>query len=415
MSDTFQSLQSRNFRRYFIGLTASMAGSWMQIIAQAALVLELTHSASQLGYIAAAQMVPVLLLAPSAGVLVDRVKTRHLILATQILLGLIALLLGLLTMSDNITLWMVYAAAMASGVLTAVDQPARQAFVSELVPKQLLTNAITLSTVSMNAARAIGPAIAGIVIVKLSIGACFLLNGLSYVAVVVALLFVRVNELHERHLEPRRKGQLREGLSYAWKHPQLRVALLMMTIVGTFTYEFQVTLPALADQTFSNGDGSGVYAWLTGIMGLGAVIGGLITASRPRNGLRPLIAQSVLFGISVLAVAIAPTEKIALVALLFSGASSITLISRGSATVQLLSEPAKRGRVMALWTMAFIGTTPIGAPICGWIADYAGARWALGMGAVAALTAGGYGALAQRRLGRNSISFEAPVTAMASP
>ncbi|MEP6661582.1 MAG: MFS transporter [Acidimicrobiales bacterium] len=396
MNETFRSLrESRNFRRYFIGQSVSLAGTWMQSVAQGWLVLKLTGSVTQVGLIAAAQTLPILLLAPSAGLFIDRHDTRRVLLATQATAGALAGILGLLTVTGAVHLWMVYVLAGLLGVVTAVDNPARQSFVNELVVPDLIGNAVTLNTININAARVIGPGLAAAVIALFGVGPCFLINAASYVAVVIALARMRPSELLARRREERQHGQVREGLRYVWHTDALRVPLVMMALIGTLTYEFTVSLPAMAKVTF-HGSAS-TFGLMTGAMGLGAVMGGLFTAGRPRHGLDVLVRQAAIFGLAVLAAAVAPTLWLAIVALLVVGATSLAFLARANTTMQLLAEPTKRGRVMALWTVAFLGTTPVGAPVIGFIGDHAGPRWSLVTGGVTALVAAAYGAVRRSR------------------
>lgn len=395
--DRFAALrQSPPFRRYFSGQTVSLAGTWMQSVAQAWLVLQLTGSVGQVGVVAAAQTVPVLLLGAHAGVLVDRYDTRRVLMATQLAAGSSAFLLGVLVTGGWTQLWMVYVLAACLGAVNALDMPARGAFVSELCPPQLVGNAITLNSINMNAARVIGPSVAAAVIALGGLPMAFLLNGISYLAVFTALLTIRPADLVPRPREARRPGQLREGLSYVWGDAHLRVALVMMAVVGTFTYEFTVTLPALARESF--GGGPSMFGMMTAAMGVGAVLGGLATASRPQRGLPVVVRQTAVFGVTVLVAAAAPTPATAIALLVGVGAASLVFLTRANATVQLLAHPAKRGRVMSLWTIAFLGTTPVGAPLMGYVAEHAGARWALVLGGLCALAAATYGAMALRAL-----------------
>jgi MFS family permease len=386
----FAALQgSRPFRRYYFGQTVSLAGTWMQSVALAWLVLELTGSVSQVGFILAAQTIPVLLLGAQAGVLVDRFDTRRLLMITQLAASAAAILLGVLELGGWARLWMVYVLAAATGAVNALDMPARGAFVSELAPPELVSNAITLNSINMNAARVIGPGIGAAVIALGGLPIAFLLNGVSYLAVFAALWSIAPGDLVSRPRVARQAGQLREGLVYVWRDVNLRVALVMMTIIGTFTYEFSVTLPALAQDSF--GAGASLFGTMTAAMGLGAVVGGLATASRPKRGLDVVARQTAVFGGTVLLAAAAPNPALAVAALVGVGAASLIFLTRANATVQLLADPAKRGRVMSLWTMAFLGTTPVGAPLMGFIAEQAGARWALVTGGVCALAASAYG------------------------
>jgi MFS family permease len=397
---TFEALvESSNFRRYFLGQTISQSGTWMQSVGQGWLVLELTHSPAQVGFVIAVQTLPILLLGPAGGVVVDRHDTRRLLLLTQVVAGVQAAALGALTVAGVIQLWMVYVLAAVYGMVQLVDNPARQAFALEIVGPELLTNAVTLNSINMNAARVIGPSFAAALIAWLGIGQCFLINAATFAAVIVAILLLDVAELHPARREARHKGQLTEGLVYVWRTPELRIPLIVMTIIGTLTYEFSVSLPAMAEETF-HGSAS-TYGLMTGAMGLGAVVGGLLTASRAHHGLAVVVRQALVFGVVVLALAVAPTLPLALVALGAVGAASLVFLARANATVQLLADPAKRGRVMALWTMAFLGTTPVGAPLVGWLAQTTSPRWALAMGGIAALASAGFGVV--RAHGREAV------------
>ncbi len=412
LNSTFASLvQSRNYRRYFIGQSISLAGTWMQSVAQGWLVLKLTGSGTAVGLVIALQFVPVLLLGPLGGVVVDRVDTRRLLIATQAVAGALALTLGILTVTNVVELWMVYMLAAGLGLVTVVDNPARQTFVLELVGPDLLTNAITLNSVNINAARVVGPAFAAALIAWIGIGPCFLVNAATVVAVIVALAGMKSSELAPKPLAPRAKGQVREGLRYVWATPALRTPLVMMAIIGTLSYEFQVMLPIFARFTF-NGT-AGTYGVLTAAMGVGAVVGGLATASRGRSGLDALVRVAAVFGLVILAAAWSPTLPVAVVALVAVGAASITFLARANTTMQLTADPAMRGRVMALWTVAFLGSTPIGGPIMGYIGEHLGARWALTVGGSAAIVAAGYGWLAGHAADRRSHPVRAGRPALA--
>lgn len=393
---TFRALQiSRNYRLYTAGQGVSLAGTWMQTVGLGLLVLQLTGSGTSVGLVTAAQYIPVLLLAPLGGVLTDRVDTRKLLLCTQAATGVLALTLGLLTISGNVRLWMVYVIASGAGMLQVVDNPARQLFALQLVGPEHLTNAITLNTVNMNLARIIGPAIGAAISSTLGVGPCFLVNAGTFLVVIVALLAMRASEFYPKVRSPRAKGQVREGLRYVNRTPGLRTPLIMMALIGTLAYEFQVSLLLAAKYTF-HGDG-GTYGLMMSAMGVGAVVGGLVTASRERHGLSTLNSTSVAFGVLMLAVSVAPSLPLAVVALVLLGAVNISFISRANATLQLAADPAMRGRVMALWTVAFMGSTPVGGPIVGWIGEHIGPRWALATGGMACLAAATYGLRQQRQ------------------
>ena len=394
--DTFKSLRSRNYRLYFLGQVVSVSGTWMQGIAQAWLVLQLTGSGAILGLTTGLQFLPILLGGPLAGVLADRVDKRRLLIATQSTAAGLALLLGTLTATGAIQLWMVMVLAFAFGCVVAVDNPARQSFVLEMVGPEDLPNAVTLNSVVINGARAVGPAIGGLVIAGLGIAACFFINGLSYVAVIAALISMRSTELHLGKRAARGPRQLREGLSYVWRTPELRIPLLVLAGVGTLTYNFHVTLPLLAKFTF--GGGPLAYGILSGVMGIGAVVGGLASARRSDASVTALVRSAAVFGGTMLFTAAAPTLPLAAASLLFVGGASIRFIATANAALQLGAAPEMRGRVMALWGVAFLGTTPVGGPIIGWVGQALGARSAIAVGAVSAIVAAMFARRSLQRL-----------------
>ncbi len=389
----FSALTIRNFRLYFIGQTLSVSGTWMQRIAQSWLVLELTGSGTAVGLVTAVQFLPMLLLAPLGGVVADRFDKRQLLFITQIAAAVLATALGLLVVSDLVELWMVYVLAGSLGLVASVDNPTRQTFVLEMVDRDHLTSAVSLNSVLVNLARVLGPAAAGVLIVTVGLGPCFLVNASTYFAVIVALLIMRTSELHTIEPQGRRAGQLREGLRYVRSTPAVLTPLVMMAVIGMFAYEFQVILPLLAKFTF--GGDAGTYATMTACMGGGAVVGGLVTASRRTRPAVALSRTAALFGVTQLLTSFAPTLAITFVAMAVLGATSIGFLALGNATLQLASEPNMRGRVMGLWAMAFLGSTPIGGPIIGWIGEHIGPRYGLGLGGLATILAA---ALAYPRL-----------------
>ena len=330
---TFAALAIPNYRRYFAGQATSLVGTWMQSVAQSWLVLQLTGSSTALGFVVGLQMLLVLLLGPYGGVVADRVDKRRLMMALQSMMGLLALALGLLTVTGALRLWQVYLLALLLGLNNAFENPARQAFVLEMVGQRDLRNAVTLNSVLVNAARAVGPAVAGILIATVGVGVCFLVNAVSFAAVVYSLLSMDTAALSPTPPAVRRKGQLREGLRYVRRTPALGVPLLMMALIGTLAYEFQVVLPVVARDAF-HGDAS-TYGFMTSAMGVGAVVGGLITASRRRTGLRPLTVGAAAFGLVILAAAAAPSLPVELVALTFVGAASVSFLAVGNSTLQL--------------------------------------------------------------------------------
>ncbi len=386
---TFASLNVRNFRLYFIGQSISLSGTWMQTVGQAWLVLQITGSGTALGLITALQFLPILVLGPWGGVVADRFPKRRILYVTQAASGLLALALGLLVASGAVRLWMVGVLALCLGLVNAVDNPARQTFVLEMVGKEQLQNAVSLNSVLVNLARVIGPALAGVLITSVGLASCFNVNAASYIAVLVGLWMMDGGEFHPAPVVTRAKGQLREGFRYVKSTPLLRNVLLMMAIIGTLSYEFQVILPLFAQFTLHGG--AGTFAALTGAMGVGSVIGGLYTAGRREVRPEMLVRASLLFGVVILASAAAPNLALAIGALVLVGIFSINFLSLGNTTLQLESTGEMRGRVMALWAVAFLGSTPVGGPIIGWIGQHAGPRWGLAVGGLAALAAAALG------------------------
>jgi MFS family permease len=393
---TFASLRNRNFRRYMSGQAISLIGTWMQTVAQSWLVLQLTHSGTAIGLVVALQTLPVLLLGPYGGVVADRVDKRKLMIVLQAMMGVLALALGLLTVTHTVTLWQVYVLAFLLGLNNTFENPARQAFVLEMVGHEDLRNAVSLNSTAVNAARAIGPAFAGVIIAIGGIGLCFLLNAASFVAVVASLVRLDTRALSPSPPAPRAKGQLREGIRYASRTPAIAIPLLMMTLVGCLAYEFQVVLPVVAQETFHGG--AKTYGFMTAAMGLGAVIGGLWVAARGKTGVRALVLSSMSFGLAILLAAVAPVLWLELVALMLAGAASVNFLAKGNSTIQLASDPQMRGRVLALWSVAFLGSTPIGGPIVGAVAEHTGGRSALLLGAAACLAAAAMAWTIRRRI-----------------
>jgi MFS family permease len=382
---TFAALSVPNYRRYFAGQAVSLIGTWMQMTAQSWLVLSLTHSSAMLGLIIALQTLPVLLLAPYGGVIADRIDKRRLMIVLQSAMGLQALALGVLTITGEVTVWQIGVLAALLGLNNAFENPARQSFMLEMVGGDYLRNAVTLNSVLVNVARVIGPAVAGIMIATLGEGICFLVNAGSFVAVVFSLITLNRAALAPTTPAPRAGGQLREGLRYVRGTRGLAFPLLMMAVVGCLTYEFQVSLPVMASQGLHAGATG--YGFMTAAMGVGAVIGGLLVAAKGRTGTAQLTVAVTAFGIAMALATIAPNLPFELVALALAGASSIAFMSTGNSTLQLRAQANMRGRVMALWFVAFQGSTPIGGPIIGAIIALAGARAGLGVGALTCFAA----------------------------
>lgn len=392
---TFSSLKIPNYRLYFTGQSVSLVGTWMQMTAQSWLVLTLTHSATALGLVVALQTLPVLLIGPYGGVVADRIDKRRLMVVLQSAMGAQALVLGVLTVLGVVHFWEVCALAVVLGLNNAFEFPARQAFVNEMVGRAELRNAVTLNAVTSNAARAVGPGVAGILIATVGEGACFLANAASFAAVVTSLLVMDRSTLQPSTPTPRAKGQLREGLAYARRTPEIAGPLLMMGLVGTLAYEFSVSLPVLARSTFHGG--SEAYGFMSASMGIGAVLGGLFTAAKGRTGLRPMILAALGFAAAILVTGLAPVLALAYAALLFVGWASVSFISIGNSTIQLSAAPEMRGRTLSLWQVAFQGTTPIGGPLIGWVIVESTPRIGLAVGATSALLAALGGAWLARR------------------
>jgi MFS family permease len=381
----FAALAVPNFRRYVSGQSLSLIGTWVETVAQALLVLRLTHSGIALGLTTAARYAPILVFSPYSGVLVDRYSKRRVLLVTQTGLGLVSAALGAAVLTGEIRLWQVVVLALLFGLFSAVDNPARQAFVQEVVGHDLVRNAVTLNSTTVNVARVIGPAIAAVLVATVGIGWCFVVNAVSFGFVIISLLSLDTRRLHPVPPVPRGRGQLRAGLRYAAGVPAIIRPLLMMALVGTFTFEFEVSLPLLAENTF-HGTAT-TYSWLIGAMGAGAVAGGLYAARSARTGVARLIKAALGYAIAVGLVAVAPTLATAIAACVLAGVASVVFLTTGNATIQLASDPEYRGRVTALWSMALVGSTPIGSPVIGAISDVASPRYALGLGAVACLAA----------------------------
>jgi MFS family permease len=321
---------------------------------------------------------------------VDRYPKRKVLLFTQAVLGALAVLLGAIVMAGAVQLWMVYAIALGIGLVTTVDMPARQAFVVEMVGKEDLRNAITLYGSEVNVSRVVGPAIAGLVIVLVGLGPCFIINGLSFASLIVALLAMDGSALLPSKPVGREKGQIMDGFRYVFGSAVLRNSLIMIGIIGTLSYEFTVSLPLIAQFTFQGG--AETYAELTAAMGVGAIMGGLYFAGKRKTHPSMLVMASLLFGFSLVAASAMPTLPAMCLAMVAVGALSIYLTTLANTIIQLESAPDMLGRVMAFWSIAYFGSTAIGGPLIGWIGEAVGARWGLGVGGIAAILAAGIGA-----------------------
>jgi MFS family permease len=380
------SLRQRNYRLFFFGQLISVAGTWMQTVAQSFVVLDLTHSGTQLGLTTAARFLPMFIFGPVGGLFADRMDKQRVLYVTQTLAGLLAAAFAVLLATGSIRLWVVYLLALALGFVNVFDNPARQSFISEMVPAGELPNAVTLNSVAMNMARVFGAALGGVIAAAIGLPLCFACNALSFAAVLISLAAMRKSQLFPAKRVAREKGQVRQGLRYVRSTPELLIPLLMIAVVGTLAWEFQVTLPLMASKIFHGG--AEAYGVMASVMGAGAVAGGLISAARPRPRGRALCLAAIGWGLAILAAAAAPTMALELAALVFVGYGSITFNSLAKTTLQLAAKPEMRGRVMALWGLAWLGSTPIGGPIVGWVGQSDGARWSLVIGGLPTLICG---------------------------
>ncbi len=394
-SRTFAALRVRNFRLYFIGQLISVSGTWMQSLAQGWLVLQMTGSALDLGVAVALQYVPMLLFGTFGGLVADRHEKRRILYCTQSSAGLLALLLAILVSTHHVDVYGVYAVAFGLGIVNLFDVPARQAFVQQMVGRDLIANAVSLNSVLMNSGRLIGPGIAAGVIALVGTAACFYLNAASFVAVLVALVMMNGDAFLPMRTVEREKGQLRLGLRYAFSTPLLRNVIIAVAMVGTFAFNFTVTLPLFATKTFHDTTATH-YGLLMGAMGLGAVLGGLVVARRSRPTPRMLAVLMLGFGLCMALAALAPTVTLAEIAMVPVGACSIAVIATANSLLQLNSTEHMRGRVMSLYSIAFLGTTPIGAPLVGLVVAWSNPRVGILMGAGVLLLTG-LGLLIQQR------------------
>jgi MFS family permease len=385
VSPTFRSLQIRNYRLWAAGALVSNTGTWMQRVAQDWLVLTVLtdNSGVAVGITTGLQFAPMLLLAPVAGAAADRLDRRRILMATQTASGVLALVLGLLVVSGEARLWQVYLLAFGLGVVAAVDGPARQAFVSEMVPLADLPNAVGLNSASFHSGRLIGPGIAGLLIHWFGTGPVFLINAATFGAVLLSLTRMRVADLRPAPRAPRGSGGVRAGLRYVRGRPDLVLILVLVGIVGTFGLNFQLTTALMARLVFDKG--SGEYGLLGSVMAIGSLAGALVAARREHPRLRLVLGATAAFGVSCVVAALMPTYTLFAISLVPVGLSSLTLMTAANATVQLSIEPAMRGRVMALYMAVFMGGTPVGSPIVGWVGEEFGARWTILLGGAVSL------------------------------
>jgi MFS family permease len=387
VSGTFRSQRSFNFRLWTAGGVISNVGTWMQRVAQDWLVLtQLTHhDASALGIVTSLQFAPQLLLLPWTGSAADRLNQRKLLMVTQATMGVLALLLGVLTIAGVVRLWHVYVFAFLSGSAAALDAPVRQTFVAEMVGDADLPNAVALNSTSFNAGRMIGPAVAGLLIASIGIGWAFLLNGLSFAAVLISMYFFRLPELRAHARAHRTASGFLEGFRYVWRSPDLRAILIMLFLIGTFGLNFPIFISTMAVSVFHS-DARG-FGLLSSIMALGTLSGSLFAAAREKPSLLSLLVGAGVFGLGCMLAAVAPGYWWFAGALVVVGAAALTFTNGTNSIMQLSTEPAMRGRVMALRISVALGGTPIGAPIAGWVANHFGPRWALAIGSGAGFAA----------------------------
>lgn len=388
--NTFRSLRIRNYRLFFWGQLVSLTGTWMQSVAMAWLVLHLGGRGAAVGIVAGLQFLPMMLLGPWAGVVADRVDKRRMLVRTQLFSGMVALALTIVTVGGVVELWMVFLAALLNGFAFVLDAPVRQAFVVEMVGEAELTNAIGLNSAMFNLARVVGPAIGGVLIPIVGIWPCFLLNTVSFAAVVAGLLAMRVDDLFRVAPAPRARGQMREGLRYVWSSAERRTLLVVMAIVGMFALNTNVALPLLARFTF-DGDAS-TFGTLTAVLGLGSLVGALTAAARAVPSPRLLVAACAGGGVALVLAGVAPTIELVLVALALFGVGIMVFVVTTNSLLQLSTDSAFRGRVMSLYAFVLLGSTPVGGPLTGWLAQQFGARMALVAGGVGTVAAAAFGA-----------------------
>ena len=388
---TFRSLGIHNYRLWFIGALISNIGTWMQRTAQDWLVYDILtpQNASALGIVMALQLGPQLVIAPWAGLIADTVDRRRLLAVTQVAMALLGVGLGLMVLLDVAVLWHVYAFALALGIVSAFDAPARQAFVSELVRDDYLPNAVALNSASFNGARLIGPAIAGLLTAGVGPGWVFMINALTFGAMVYVLLAMRTSELNQQPRQTPGKGRIRAGFRYVRHRPDLMVVLLAIFIVGTFGLNFAVFIASMARTEF--GQDAGVFGVLSSVMAIGSVAGALLSARRDRPRLRFVFGASAAFGFACILAALAPNLWLFGLSLVPVGLFALTLMTSANAYVQTTTAPVMRGRVMALYFAIFLGGTPLGAPVVGWVSDAFGPRWSLGVAAASGLLAAAVG------------------------
>ncbi|MEV7038413.1 MFS transporter [Amycolatopsis sp. NPDC051061] len=379
----FDALGNRNYRRFFVGQTVSVIGTWMESVAQSFLVLQLTGSGTQLGLVTAVRFGPMFLFGPWGGLLADRLDKRRVLLVTQTLAGGISATFGALVATHLVAMPVVYVLALGLGVVNVFDNPARESLVPDLVPRELLLNAVTLNSITVHVARGVGAAFGGVIAAALGLALCFGLNALSFGVVVGSLLMMNSREIARGARPSRQRGQVREAIRYVTGTADLLLPIVMVAVTGTLAWEFPVSMPLLAREAFHGN--TATYGAMMATMGAGALLGGLVSASRTRNTLTSLALAGLGWGSAITAAALAPNLAVEYLVLVGVGYGSITFSSLAKTTLQLRADPAMRGRVMALWAIAWLGSTPIGGPIVGAAGEHLGARWGLLLGGIATL------------------------------
>jgi MFS family permease len=406
VSTTFHSLRFFNYRLWFMGALVANIGTWVQRVAQDWLVLTRLSDDSGLavGVVTALQFAPTLLLSPYAGVLADRLPRRQMLMATQGTMGVLAGGLGALVLSGNAELWHVYLFALGLGVVSAFDSPVRQTFVAEMVPTKSLPNAVGLNSASFNAARLIGPGAGGLLIAAVGPGWAFLLNAVSFGATILSLSLMRRAELHEMPHSGRAKGQVRAGLAYVRHRTDIVVIMVVMGVVSAFGLNFQLTSAVMAREVFDKGAGG--YGVLGSIMAIGSLTGALMAARRRHPRVRLVIGSAFAFGVFAGVMALMPTYETYAVSTIAVGFASLTMMTAANTVIQMSTEPAMRGRVMSLYMMVLLGSTPIGAPLIGWVSEVFGARWSIGVGAIASLLVASIAAIWTKRTWHVTVTYE---------
>ena len=409
--ETFRSLHVRNFRLFFTGQLISQVGNWLTLIAQTLLVLKLTDSGFALGLLAAAQFGPVLFFGAFAGLVADRSDKRHLLLWVQTFAMLQSFALAALAFTGDPPVLAIYGVALLGGVATAFDNPARRSFVVEIVPEEDITNAVSLNSALMTGARVVGPALAGLLVTTVGFGWAFALDGFSYVAVLVALWLMDPREIRRAPVTPRGKGQVRQGLRYVRTIPELWVPLVMMAVIGTLSYNFQTVIPLFATRDMGGSDVT--FTLLMSVVSVGALMGALVAARRTSVDIAVVSWAALAFGVAMALLTISPGLALAYLFSLVLGFTSTTFMTTSTAIVQIRADPSMRGRVLALQAIVFLGSTPIGAPIVGYVSQHFGARYGLAIGALAGLAAAAFGFFMVHRAGDEELADDAEADALA--